>query len=154
MDGYACLASSTAGPRLIDRRHVVLVRVTYPQPLLVHPLPENCAVLPSYSSFRQEAASLLSRASSIDAHDTDSPYNAACAFTLSGDAASCFQALTEFCRRLVATVAASDVSSSKRDAARWSLREASGDVDLEGVRGADWFVGLLSSTDAALAGGT
>eukprot|EP00903_Cladosiphon_okamuranus_P018908 g17390.t2 len=101
----------------------------------------------------QEAGSLLSRASSIDTSDTDSPYNAACAFSICGDAASCFQALTEFCRRLTATITAPDVSSSKRDAARWSLREAGGDMDLEGFRGAEWFVGLLSSTDAALVRG-
>lgn len=101
---------------------------------------------------QQEAGSLLSRASSIDTSDTESPYNAACAAALSGDASSCFQALTEFCRRLTVTITAPDVSSSKRDAARWSLREASGDVDLEGVRAAEWFAGLLNSTDAALAG--
>lgn len=100
----------------------------------------------------QEAGSLLSRASSIDTSDTESPYNAACAFALCGDAASSFQALTEFCRRLTATVAAPDVSSRKREEARWSLREASGDVDLQGLGGADWFVSLLNSTDAALAG--
>eukprot|EP00752_Nemacystus_decipiens_P011360 g10094.t1 len=101
----------------------------------------------------QEAGSLLSRASSIDTSDTESPYNAACAFALSGDTPTCFQALTEFCRRLTVTIAAPEVSSSRRDAARWSLREASADVDLEGVRGADWFVGLLNSTEAAMAGG-
>lgn len=106
----------------------------------------------------QEAGTLLSRVCSIDTSDTDSAYNAACAFALAGDASSCFQALSEFCRRLAATVTASAVdgggaSSGKRNSARLSLREAGGDADLEGVRGASWFADLLSRTDAALAGG-
>ncbi|CAN0055792.1 unnamed protein product, partial [Laminaria digitata] len=48
----------------------------------------------------QEAANTLSLAASIDASDTDAPYNAACAFALLGDEASCFRAMTEYCRRL------------------------------------------------------
>ncbi|CAM9801483.1 unnamed protein product [Ectocarpus sp. 6 AP-2014] len=97
----------------------------------------------------QEAGRLLSEACSFDVSDANSPYNAACAFALAGDPGSCFRALSEYCRRL--TLAANG-SSGKREAARRSLREAGSDVDLEGVRGAPWFVDLLRGTDATLAG--
>lgn len=107
----------------------------------------------------QDAGNLLSSACAIDTSDTDLPYNAACAFALSGDHTSCFRALSEFCRRLTLTLtiaaAASSggVSSSKRDAARWSLREVEDDVDLESVREAGWFIDLLRGTNATLVGG-
>ncbi|CAM9771572.1 unnamed protein product [Ectocarpus sp. 12 AP-2014] len=97
----------------------------------------------------QEAGRLLSEACSFDVSDANSPYNAACAYALAGDHGSCFRALSEYCRRL--TLAAGG-SSGKREAARRSLREASSDVDLEGARGAPWFVDLLRGTDAALVG--
>lgn len=101
----------------------------------------------------QEAGRLLSDACSFDASDTNSPYNAACAFALAGDPGSCFRAFSEYCRRLTLNAAPPvGVSSGKREAARQSLREAGSDADLEGVRGAPWFVDLLRGTDAALVG--
>ena len=59
----------------------------------------------------QEAANTLSVAASVDTSDTNAPYNAACGFALCGDEASCFRALTEYCRRLVVAATAAPSSA-------------------------------------------
>lgn len=87
--------------------------------------------------------------------DTDSPYNAACAFSLSGDHISCLHALTEYCRRLKVSAASSGRwggGSNSKEAARQSLQEITTDGDFESVRMVGWFVELMKDTDAALIG--
>ncbi|CAM9786653.1 unnamed protein product [Scytosiphon promiscuus] len=158
-------ALTTAGEGLLEygrrlmtvfKEAAMAVQGGYGAPTLPAPHVEGMRM--SAVSRLQEAGNLLSRACSVDTSDADSAYNAACAFALSGDQASCFLAFTEYCRRLTlalstsAAPSSSPCSSNKRDAARWSLREASHDADLEGVRGSVWFTDLLQVTDATLAG--
>ncbi|CAM9708136.1 unnamed protein product [Pylaiella littoralis] len=159
-------ALTTAGEGLLEhgRRTMAVYReVAWPAQggygSTVAPAPHVERLRMSAVTWLQDAGNLLSSACAIDTSDTDLPYNAACAFALSGDHTSCFRALSEFCRRLTLTLtiaaAASSggVSSSKRDAARWSLREVEDDVDLESVREAGWFIDLLRGTNATLVGG-
>lgn len=117
--------------------------------------------------FPQEAGTILSRASSsADASETDSIYNAACAFALCGNEPACKNALTEYFRRIILNAnTTTNVRRSsrpmdggamvlgdgtKKGGAQKVLREVGQDRDLEGFWGAEWFVELMKTAESAV----